>query len=115
MNPLDPQALADELSTAYAARRTDIVPPSARDAAFDLAAGYAVEAELVRRRQASGHATVGRKVGFANKALWRRLKLETLVWASMYDDPSVSRSTISQRSTSHGCVLRKSNRRLYSR
>jgi 2-keto-4-pentenoate hydratase len=86
MNSLDPQALADELNTAYAARRTDLVPPSARDATFDLAAAYAVEAELVRRRGASGHATVGRKVGFANRAVWRALKLETLVWASMYDD-----------------------------
>jgi 2-oxo-3-hexenedioate decarboxylase len=26
------------------------------------------------------------KVGFANKAMWRALKLETLVWAHMYDD-----------------------------
>ena len=79
-------ALADELSAAYAARRTDLVPPSARDTAFDLAAAYAVEAELVRRRRTSGHVAVGRKVGFANKAVWRALKLETLVWASMYDD-----------------------------
>src|SRR5262249_51539259 len=29
---------------------------------------------------------VGRKVGYANKAMWRVLKLETLVWARMYDD-----------------------------
>ena len=47
---------------------------------------YAVEAELARRRRVSGHATVGRKVGYANKAMWRALKLETLVWAHMYDD-----------------------------
>jgi 2-keto-4-pentenoate hydratase len=86
MNPLDIPSLADELIAAYAARRTDLVPPTARDAAFDLAAAYAVEAELVGRRRASGRATVGRKVGFANKAVWRALKLETLVWASMYDD-----------------------------
>jgi 2-oxo-3-hexenedioate decarboxylase len=37
-------------------------------------------------RQAEGHRSVGRKVGFANKAVWRALKLETLVWAHMYDD-----------------------------
>ena len=49
-------------------------------------AAYAVEAELVRLRRASGRTTVGRKVGFANKALWRVLKLDTLVWAHMYDD-----------------------------
>ena len=78
--------LADELIAAYAEQRTDVVPPSARDATFDLTAAYAVEAELVRRRRASGRRTVGRKVGFANKAVWRALKLETLTWASMYDD-----------------------------
>jgi 2-oxo-3-hexenedioate decarboxylase len=37
-------------------------------------------------RRASGRKTVGLKVGYANKALWRILKLETLVWAHMYDD-----------------------------
>ena len=57
-----------------------------RAASFDLAAAYAVEAELVRLRRAAGRTTVGRKVGFANKAMWRVLKLETLVWAHMYDD-----------------------------
>jgi 2-oxo-3-hexenedioate decarboxylase len=83
---VDPKSLAQELIAAYANRRVMERPPSARDAGFDLAAAYAVEAELVRARKASGHATVGRKVGFANKALWRVLKLKTLVWAHMYDD-----------------------------
>ena len=62
------------------------IPPSAREGDFDLAAAYAVEAELTRARRESGRATVGRKVGFANKAMWRVLKLQTLVWANMYDD-----------------------------
>jgi 2-oxo-3-hexenedioate decarboxylase len=82
----DPAALACELMGAYADRQILAVPPSARGARFDLAVAYAVEAELVRLRRASGRTTVGRKVGFANKALWRVLKLETLVWANMYDD-----------------------------
>ena len=70
---------------AYGERR--IVPtPSSRDPQFDLNAAYAVESELTRLRAAAGHRTVGRKVGFANKALWRVLKLDTLVWAHMYDD-----------------------------
>jgi 2-oxo-3-hexenedioate decarboxylase len=70
---------------AYANKET-VALPSSREAAFDVSAGYAVEAELARVRRASGHATVGRKVGFANKAVWRVLKLDTLVWAHMYDD-----------------------------
>jgi 2-oxo-3-hexenedioate decarboxylase len=81
----DPHTLARELADAYASRRS-VPPPSARDPRFDLDAAYAVEAELTRIRGAGGHAPVGRKVGYASKAMWRALKLETLVWAHMYDD-----------------------------
>jgi 2-oxo-3-hexenedioate decarboxylase len=82
---IDRTALARELADA-AARRQIVAPPSARDAAFDLDAAYAVGRELTRMRRAAGHAPVGVKVGFANKAVWRALKLQTLVWAPMYDD-----------------------------
>ena len=78
-------ALADELQQARQTHRADVVAPSARGA-FDLDAAYAVERELSRRRQAQGRTVVGRKVGYANKAVWRALKLDTLVWAGMYDD-----------------------------
>ena len=47
---------------------------------------YEVETTLKQFHEASGHKAVGRKVGYANKAMWRVLKLETLVWAHMYDD-----------------------------
>jgi 2-oxo-3-hexenedioate decarboxylase len=86
MSIINPAALAAELTAAYADRDTRVVPPSSRDSGFDLATAYAVEAELVRLRAARGHRPVGRKVGYANKAAWRVLKLETLVWARMYDD-----------------------------
>jgi 2-oxo-3-hexenedioate decarboxylase len=86
MTSLDPAGLAAELLDAYAERRLVHTPPSAREGGLDLATAYAVEAEIVRRRRASGHRPVGLKVGFANKAAWRVLKLETLVWAHMYDD-----------------------------
>jgi len=81
----DPAAVAAQLRDAYA-RQTLVPQPTATDPAFDLAAGYAVERELVRMREADGHRVVGLKVGFANKAVWRALKLDTLVWAHMYDD-----------------------------
>ena len=81
----DHKALAKELAAAYASRSATSAP-SERDPAFDLASAYAVESEFVRMRRAGGHATVGRKVGFANRAMWRVLKLDTLVWAHMYDD-----------------------------
>jgi 2-keto-4-pentenoate hydratase len=80
---IDIRSLAMHLTAAYAERRTLSTPPS-RDG-LDLPAAYAVEREAVRMRRSEGHETVGVKVGYANKAMWRVLKLETLVWAHMYD------------------------------
>jgi 2-keto-4-pentenoate hydratase len=59
--------------------------PSSRPG-FNLDIAYDVETKLRQAREATGHKSVGRKVGYANKAMWRLLKLETLVWGHMYDD-----------------------------
>jgi len=77
--------LARELMSAYERGEMVAVPPSERSG-FDLNVGYEVEEILKRTREAAGHRSVGRKVGYANKAMWRVLRLETLVWAHMYDD-----------------------------
>jgi len=82
---IDLRTLALELVAAYAERRPLATPPSTRDG-LDLTTAYAVEGELVRMRRAAGRKTSGVKVGFANKAVWRVMKLDTLVWAHMYDD-----------------------------
>lgn len=79
------EALAQELLSAFETGEMVSVPPSARPG-FDLDTAYAIEAILKRSRESAGHRAVGRKVGYANKAMWRVLKLETLVWAHMYDD-----------------------------
>jgi 2-oxo-3-hexenedioate decarboxylase len=76
--------LASELTAAFAERRTLATPPS--QDGLDLSTAYAVERELVRIRRSEGRQTVGVKVGYANKAIWRVLTLDTLVWARMYDD-----------------------------
>lgn len=83
---VEPRVLAQEIVDAYAGRQPIAIPPSARDGGLDLASAYAVESEVVRLRLGSGRTTTGVKVGYANKAMWRALKLETLVWAHMYDD-----------------------------
>src|SRR5271155_3833379 len=85
MSSADVEGLARELMSAYEEGRMLDVPPSA-PAGFDLDTAYAIEAQLKDLRQAAGHKPVGRKVGYANKAVWRVLKLETLVWAHMYDN-----------------------------
>jgi len=82
---LDAEALARELLSAQEADQMVPILPSARPG-FDLDTAYAVEAALKRFREAAGHRAVGLKVGYANKAMWRVLKLETLVWGHMYDD-----------------------------
>jgi 2-oxo-3-hexenedioate decarboxylase len=81
----DPRALAAEIAAAYAGKQL-ITAPTNRDGGFDLVTAYAVESELKRLREQQGRRQVGVKVGFANKAMWRALKLDTLVWAHMYDD-----------------------------
>src|SRR5271165_4613915 len=79
------EILARELLSAYEMGQMMPDLPSARPS-FDLNTAYEVEAALKRLREAAGSRAVGRKVGYANKAMWRVLKLETLVWAHMYDD-----------------------------
>lgn len=84
MTPAEIEALSDELMSARSSGRM-VEPLSARPG-FDLDAGYAIEARLKQLWEATGHRSVGRKVGYANKAMWRVFKLETLVWGHMYDD-----------------------------
>jgi 2-keto-4-pentenoate hydratase len=79
------ETLARELLSAYETGQMINSPPSERPG-FNLNMAYDVETSLKLLRQAAGHRAVGRKVGYANKAMWRVLKLETLVWAHMYDD-----------------------------
>jgi 2-keto-4-pentenoate hydratase len=81
--------LARELFEARQHRTAVPTPPSSREGGLDLTTAYLVAAELTQVRRAEGRTTVGRKVGFANKAMWRVLKLPTLVWGHMYDDTVV--------------------------
>jgi 2-keto-4-pentenoate hydratase len=97
------EALAGELMSTYETGQMVSATPSSRPG-FDLDAAYQVEAKLKQRREAAGHKSVGRKVGYANKAMWRILKLETLVWGHMYED------TVHQ-STGNSAELRLENTR----
>jgi 2-oxo-3-hexenedioate decarboxylase len=85
MSHNDVETLARELLSAYETGHTVTSLPSTRSD-FDLNTAYEVEAALKRFREASGSSAVGRKVGYANKAMWRVFKVQTLLWAHMYDD-----------------------------
>ena len=82
---VDANAVAQELIDAYEAGDLLSQPLSAREG-FDMAAAYAVERELARRRRAAGRTVIGRKVAFGNHAVLEKLNLQTVAWASMYDD-----------------------------
>ena len=82
---IDANAVAQELIDAYEAGDLLPQPLSSREG-FDLSAAYAVEAELARRRRATGRTVVGRKIAFGNHAVLEKLQLKTVAWASMYDD-----------------------------
>lgn len=103
MASTDIEALTRELRSAYEAGTMVSAPPSGRPG-FDLDAAYEVETKLKQWREASGHKSVGRKVGYANKAMWRILKLETLVWGHMYADTM-------HQSTGNSAELRLENTR----
>jgi 2-keto-4-pentenoate hydratase len=84
MASVDIDGLAHQLQSAN--ERGEMISPPSAGPEFDLNAAYDVESKLKRWRISGGHKSVGRKVGYANKAMWRVLKLETLVWGHMYDD-----------------------------
>jgi 2-keto-4-pentenoate hydratase len=85
MSHNDVELLTRELRAAHESGQMVASPPSGRPG-FDFDTAYEVEAMLKRFREGGGYKAVGRKVGYANKAMWRVLKLETLVWAHMYND-----------------------------
>ena len=85
MSQDDVESLARELQSAHESGQMVARPPSERPG-FDLDTAYEVEAMLKGFREGRGHKAVGLKVGYANKAMWRVLKLETLVWAHMYEE-----------------------------
>jgi 2-keto-4-pentenoate hydratase len=72
--------LATRLIAAYDAART-IAPITDEAADFDVAAAYAVLAEIERRRREQGWVPAGRKIGFTNRTIWPRYGVYDPIWA----------------------------------
>lgn len=62
-----------------------LTPPSRRYADWNLAAAYEVGAALYKKRREAGWVPVGRKIGFTNKTIWPSLGMDTVIWASLYE------------------------------
>ncbi|MGO9923835.1 MAG: 2-keto-4-pentenoate hydratase [Isosphaeraceae bacterium] len=81
-------ARADERLVADLLRARDgafIIPsPSQRGIGFEIDSGYHVGHLLHDRLLKRGYQSIGRKIGFTNRAVWEQLKVSEPVWAHMY-------------------------------
>ena len=76
--------LAQRLLAAYdAAALTPL--PSHDDAAFDLAAAFAVADRIRALRIARGEKPVGWKIGFTNRGIWQRYGVHQPIWGPVWD------------------------------
>lgn len=64
---------------------TPLEPPSHTIRPFCLEAAYQVGFRLQRHLEAEGFRPVGRKIGFTNQGTWKEFKLDTPIWAPVYD------------------------------
>ncbi len=83
------ETLAQEFFEAKATGKAIPVRPTDRAGGLDLVSAYAVEAQLKALKAAEGNLAIGRKIGFANKALLQKFNLDAVLWGHMYTDTIV--------------------------
>lgn len=79
----DINEIASRLILAYDRAET-LAPFTSTDPNFDIAQGYAVQHEILTRRQAQGWQPVGRKIGFTNRSIWPRYNVDRPLWAHVW-------------------------------
>ncbi len=75
--------MQDAIIAAQDSART-IAPFTAADPKFDVARAYDVLALINARRNASGWAPIGRKIGFTNHTIWERYGVYQPMWAPVW-------------------------------
>ena len=80
----DAGAIAGEVLQALSSR-VPVEPFTARLAAFDDKAAYAVTAQLRGLRMNRGETPVGRKIGFTNRTIWAEYGVYEPIWGDVYD------------------------------
>jgi 2-oxo-3-hexenedioate decarboxylase len=75
---------ADRLDQSFRSGR-QIPRISEAEPSFDVAAAYAVLAELHERRIARGWKPVGRKIGFTNTTIWECYGVDRPMWSHVWD------------------------------
>ncbi len=79
----DLSLVADRLIAAHDGATT-LPPITAGAPEFSVADGYAVLADIERRRRAQGWRAVGRKIGFTNRTIWPRYGVYQPMWAHVW-------------------------------
>ncbi len=79
----DINEIASRLIRAYDRAET-LEPFTSADPNFDMAQGYAVQHEVLKRRLAQGWQPVGRKIGFTNRSIWPRYNVDRPLWAHVW-------------------------------
>ena len=78
------RAIADEMKAAQDLGN-QIEPLTARLSGFDNAAAYEVARLIHEARVLEGTSSVGRKIGFTNRDMWREYGVYEPIWAFVYD------------------------------
>jgi 2-keto-4-pentenoate hydratase len=79
----DLKTIADRLIAAYDTA-TALPPITAGAPQFSVADGYAVLADIEKRRRAQGWRPAGRKIGFTNRTIWPRYGVYQPMWAHVW-------------------------------
>jgi 2-oxo-3-hexenedioate decarboxylase len=82
--PTDVHAVAAEAFAALESGR-QIASFSTRHPAFDLDEAYRATAAVRRLRELRGERSVGRKIGFTNRAMWIEHGVRAPIWGYVYD------------------------------
>ena len=78
------EAIADEMKAAQDLCK-QIEPLTARLSGFGNAAAYEVARLIHEARVREGASSVGRKIGFTNRDMWREYGVYESIWAFVYD------------------------------
>lgn len=87
-NHMTLELITDDLLDALDKRRITTLPT--QRGAFSLDDAYAVAARHTTIRRARGEVTVGRKIGFTNRAIWAEYGIDSPLWGHMYAGGIVS-------------------------
>lgn len=78
------EGVAEDLLEALSSA-TPMTPITERVPSFELPDAYEVLRAIAIRRAAQGWRSVGRKIGFTNRAIWNLYDVDAPMWAHMWD------------------------------